>query len=135
MYKIKLVQYESKRDRHRHWKIEKITASPKKIRRIARKVGAGGVIDEKNGAFIWQYKNMPDMILTPKGIYCRNDTKVAQISAARVASILIANMLAKGRYRKWLHGTTCKTRSRVDRMDRSIGAAAQKKPTRGGQLF
>ena len=104
MFKIKCIDYDSKRQRHRHWRLSKITASPRKLRRVARSVGAGGLADEENGIFVWKYGNKPDMIITKKGIYCTKNTKDAQNSAARVASILMANKCASGKRGKWLKG-------------------------------
>ena len=104
MFKIRLIDYDSKRDRHRHWYITSVKASPRRLRRIARKVGAGGMIDEKKNLFVWQYGSMPDMYITSKGIYCQKNTKVSQNSAARVASILLANKAATGKRGKWRKG-------------------------------
>ena len=104
MYKIKCIDYDSKRQRHRHWRISKVTAGPRRLRKVARSVGAGGTIDEARGMFTWEYGSMPSLYITPKGIYCQKNTKVAQNSAARVASILIANKCASGKRGKWLKG-------------------------------
>ena len=104
MYKVRLIDYDSKRDRHRHWYIKSVKASPRRISRAAKSVGAGGIIDDKKGIFIWLYGSMPDMYVTPTGIYCERNSKVAQNSAARVASILLANKLATGKRGKWRGG-------------------------------
>ena len=131
MYKIKLIDYDSKRSRHRHWYIKRIKASPRKIRRVARKVGAGGIIDEEKGVFIWQYGNMPDMYLTPSGIYCEKNTKIAQNSAARVASILLTHKLAAGRRGKWREGTKPHSSITVD--FQSYRPRDKREPAKGGR--
>ena len=83
------------------------------------------MIDEKNGIFTWKYGTKPDMYITQKGIYCNKNTKDAQNSAARVASILIANKCATGKRGKWLKGV--ETHS-----SRSVSWSIPKVRTAGG---